>query len=79
MVFFKTFKQGLRTSLAVQRLRIYLPCQGMRVQSLVEELRSHKPHSLAKKINTWEKKFFFFKYMQKNKVTLVFKTSSEFS
>ena len=40
MVFFKTFEQGLRTSLAVQRLRIYLPRQGMRVQSLVEELRS---------------------------------------
>ena len=29
------------TSLAVQWLKVCLPMQGMRVQSLVEELRSH--------------------------------------
>ena len=40
MVFFKTFKQGLRTSLAVQRLKIYLPMPGDAGSSLVEELRS---------------------------------------
>ena len=30
-------------SLVVQWLRLCLPMQGMRVQSLVGELRSHKP------------------------------------
>ena len=31
------------TSLVVQWLRIHLAMQGLEVQSLVEELRSHKP------------------------------------
>ena len=34
---------GLGTSLAVQWLRIHLAVQGMWVQSLVRELRSHMP------------------------------------
>ena len=33
--------QVLGTSLVVQWLRVHLPAQGMRVQSLVEKLRSH--------------------------------------
>ena len=32
------------TFLAVQQLRFLLPVQGVRVQSLVRELRSHIPH-----------------------------------
>ena len=44
----KDLKQGmtsmhLETSLVVQWLRICLPVQGMWVQSLVGELRSHMP------------------------------------
>ena len=31
------------TSLAVQRLRLHLPVQGVQVRSLVRELRSHMP------------------------------------
>ena len=44
---------SLGNSLAVQRLRLALPLQGVRVRSLVGELRSHMPHSTAKtqKIN----------------------------
>ena len=34
-------KENIGTSLLVQRLGICLPMQGMRVQSLVGELRSH--------------------------------------
>ena len=34
---------GVGTSLVVQWLRICLPMQGMRVRSLVGELRSHMP------------------------------------
>ena len=37
------------TSLAVQQLRLHLPMQGVGVQSLVRELRSHMPHSQKKK------------------------------
>ena len=37
--------KGLGTSLAVQWLRLHLPMQGVRVLSLVGELRSHMPHS----------------------------------
>ena len=33
-----------RTSLAAQWLRPHLPMQGVRVRSLVEQLRSHRPH-----------------------------------
>ena len=32
------------TSLAVQWLRLHFPMQGVRIQSLVGELRSHMPH-----------------------------------
>ena len=47
----KDLKQGmtsmhLETSLVVQWLRICLPVQGMWVQSLVGELRSHMPRSI---------------------------------
>jgi len=34
----------LETPLAVQLLRLHLPMQGMRVRSLVREVRSHMPH-----------------------------------
>ena len=34
----------LETPLAVQSLRLHLPMQGMRVRSLVREVRSHMPH-----------------------------------
>ena len=38
------------TSLAVQWLRLHtLPMQGAWIQSLVGEIRSHKPHGMAKK------------------------------
>ena len=37
------FKKFVGTSLVVQWLRILLPMQGMQVQSLVGELRSHMP------------------------------------
>ena len=37
------------TSLAVQRLRLHLPMQGVRVQSLVRELRSHMPWGQKKR------------------------------
>ena len=37
------FKNGRGTSLVVQWLRIQLPLQGVRVQSLVRELTSHIP------------------------------------
>ena len=36
-------KKMMGASLVVQWLRIHLPKQGMRVQSLVGELRSHVP------------------------------------
>ena len=35
--------------MAVQQLRLHLPMQGVGVQSLVRELRSHMPHSQKKK------------------------------
>ena len=38
-------KLDMRTSPAVQWLRIYLPMQGTPVGSLVSELRSHMPES----------------------------------
>ena len=41
--------KGARTSLAIQRLRFYLPVQGVRVWSLVRELRSHMPPGQKKK------------------------------
>ena len=41
-------KKNLRTSLVVQWLRLQLPVQGVGVQSLIQELRSHMPH-MAKK------------------------------
>ena len=34
-----------RTSLVVQWLRLHLPMQGMQVQFLVRELRSHMPQA----------------------------------
>ena len=40
---FKTFSAG--TSLVIQWLRIHLPVQGMWVQPLVRELRSHMTRS----------------------------------
>ena len=40
--------KAARTSLAVQWLRIRLPAQGVRVQSLVRKLRSHILHGAAK-------------------------------
>ena len=42
--------QSFRTSLAVQWLRLHLPMQGVRVRSLVGELRSHM--SRGQKIKT---------------------------
>ena len=44
----KNSKQ-IRTSLVVQWLRLMLPPQGVRVQSLAGELRSSMPHGVAKK------------------------------
>ena len=41
MATLKTHNSG--TSLVVQWLRIHLAMQGTKVQSLVEELRSHMP------------------------------------
>ena len=38
-----TLKKELGTSLVVQWIRLHLPMQGVRVQSLVGELRSHVP------------------------------------
>ena len=40
------------TSLAVQQLRFHLPMQGVVVQPLVRELRSHMPHSQKAKHKT---------------------------
>ena len=40
--------KAARTSLTVQWLRICLPAQGVRVQSLVRKLRSHILHGAAK-------------------------------
>ena len=40
---------SLGTSLAVQQLRLQLPLQGAQVPSLVGELRSHRPHGMARK------------------------------
>jgi len=37
------------TSLAVQWLRLHLPMQGVWVQSLVRELRSHMPEKQKRK------------------------------
>ena len=37
------FRKGAGTSLVVQWLRLRLPVQGVRVRSLVGELRSHMP------------------------------------
>ena len=43
--FFIIFKnEYFGTSLAVQCLRLCLPMQGVQVQPLVVELRSHKTH-----------------------------------
>ena len=42
-------KEALGTFLAVQWLRLYLPMQGVRVQSMVGELRSHMPLGVALK------------------------------
>ena len=36
------------TSLVVQWLGLHLPKQGMQVQTLLRELRSHKPHGQKK-------------------------------
>ena len=41
------------TSLAVQWPRLCIPMQGMWVQSLVKELRSHTSHSVGKKKKIW--------------------------
>ena len=41
--FFSLLKITLGTSLVLQWLKICLPMQGMRVESLVRELRSHMP------------------------------------
>ena len=38
-------RSSIRTSLVVQWLRLCLPLQTVQVQSLVEKLRSHMPHS----------------------------------
>ena len=46
------------TSLAVQQLRFHLPMQGVVVQPLVRELRSHMAHSQKAKHKTetyWNK------------------------
>ena len=40
---FQDFRCG--TSLEVQWSRLHLPTQGVKVRSLVEELKSHMPHS----------------------------------
>ena len=42
-----TVQQNIKrgTSQEVQWLRLHLPMKAVRVQSLVEELRSHVPHS----------------------------------
>ena len=50
----KNSLQGLRTSLAVQWLGFRLPVQGVQVQFLVGELRSHI--SPGQKANTLKKK-----------------------
>jgi len=44
VLFKQTNKQTNWTSLEVQWLRLLLPTQGMQVQSLVGELRSHIPY-----------------------------------
>jgi len=44
-----SLKGNLGTSLAVQWLRLCLPIQGLQVQSLAGELRSHMPHGQKKK------------------------------
>lgn len=41
----KKISQVVRTSLMAQRLRFYLPMQGVWISPLVGELKSHKPHS----------------------------------
>ena len=46
-------EMALRTSPAVQWLRLRLPMQGTRVRSLVGELGSHIPRSAAKKKRKW--------------------------
>ena len=44
-----TIKEFLGTSLAVQWLGLHLPIQGVLVQSLVGELRSHMPRGQKNK------------------------------
>ena len=46
LICFKNLRTG--TSLVVQWLRLMLPMQGVRVQSLVGELKSHMPCDVAK-------------------------------
>ena len=55
----KTYFLG--TSLAVQWLRLHLPMQGVRVQSLVRELRSHMLHGQKNKTKKKKRKLLFFK------------------
>ena len=43
----KESREGI--SLSVQWLRLHLPMQGVGVQSLVEELRSHMPYGQQNK------------------------------
>ena len=46
---------SFRTSLVVQWLRLHLPIQGVRVWSLVRELRSHMPRGHKKNQNIKQK------------------------
>ena len=54
-IFIKSLLHG--TSLAVQWLRLHLPMQGVWVQSLVTELRSHMPPGQKPKKHKQQKQY----------------------
>ena len=68
---FLCFRRLLRgTALVIHCLRLHLPLQGMQVQSLVREVRSHMPYGKKKKKNI--KQNFLVADMQQSQAMLKF-------